>query len=457
MSRILLTDFGSTYTKLTLVDLTAEEVVKTSQSFTTVETNILDGYRKALAELGDLGEVSEKLACSSAAGGLVVAAIGLVKQLTVEAAKRAALGAGAKVEYAYSNFITLDEVEEIKNSNIDIILLAGGTDGGNSESIIHNAKMLAEAKIDVPIVLAGNKQTYREIESVFQQNDIYYRKAENVMPEINVLNVESAKEAIRGIFIEKITLAKGIKEAEKLVDNVIMPTPAAVLHGLEVLGQGTKNEKGLGDLLCLDIGGATTDIHSIGKGLPSKAGVVFQGLEEPLAKRTVEGDLGMRYSANSMYATVGELTFKKHGLSNVSDKIMYRRQNTEYVPQTEEEINFDVVMAKICADEAMTRHVGTVETVYSPMGTMYLQTGKDLSTVKYILGTGGVVVNNDGIVEHMLFNPEKVTELRPVKSTILIDKQYIFSALSLLSVRYPDVGIRMMKKYLLLGGNYETS
>lgn len=449
MKKVLLTDFGSTYTKLTLVDLEAEEVLATSQSFTTVSTNILDGYKKALLGLGEIGEVDEKLACSSAAGGLVVAAIGLVKQLTVEAAKRAALGAGAKVEYAYSNFITLDEVEEIKSSNIDIILLAGGTDGGNTESIIHNAKMLAEAKINIPIVLAGNKMTYREIEKIFTDSGLYYQKAENVMPEINVLNVESAKEEIRNIFIEKITLAKGIKEAEKLVDNVIMPTPAAVLYGLEILGHGTKNETGLGDLLCLDIGGATTDIHSIGKGLPSKAGVVFQGLEEPLAKRTVEGDLGMRYSANALYSTVGELAFKKYAQENVNEKIMFRRTHTEYVPESEEEIEFDKVMACICADEAMSRHVGTVESVYSPMGMMYLQTGKDLSTVKYILGTGGVVVNNDGIVDKMLFNPEKITELRPTECNIIIDKGYIFSSLGLLSVRYPDIALRMMKKYLL--------
>ena len=128
---------------------------------------------------------------------------------------------------------------------------------------------------------------------------------------------------------------------------------------------------------------------------------------------------------------------------------MFRRQNTEYVPESEEDIEFDIAMASICADEAMTRHVGTVVSVYSPMGMMYLQTGKDLSDVKYVLGTGGVVVNNDGIVEKMLFNPEKITELRPTKCKILIDKGYIFSSLGLLSVRYPDIALRMMKKYLL--------
>ena len=155
MKKILLTDFGSTYTKITLIDLDLEEVIATSQAFTTVDTNILIGYKKAFEDLDYQGDIQEKLACSSAAGGLVVAAIGLVKQLTVEAAKRAALGAGAKVEYSYSNFITLDEIDEIKSNNIDIILLAGGTDGGNTESIVHNAKMLAEAKLDIPIVWAS--------------------------------------------------------------------------------------------------------------------------------------------------------------------------------------------------------------------------------------------------------------------------------------------------------------
>ncbi len=449
MKKILLTDFGSTYTKLTLIDLELEEVIATSQAITTVDTNILIGYKEAFEDLDYQGDIHEKLACSSAAGGLVVAAIGLVKQLTVEAAKRAALGAGAKVEYAYSNFLTLDEIDEIKSNDIDIILLAGGTDGGNTESIVHNAKMLTEAKLDIPIVLAGNKMTYREIEQLFKENNIYYEKADNVMPDINVLNVESAKAIIRKIFIEKITLAKGIKEAEKLVDDVIMPTPAAVLYGLEIFSQGTKNAEGIGDLICLDIGGATTDIHSIGRGLPSKAGVVFHGLEEPLAKRTVEGDLGMRYSANALYATVGELGFKKHGFEGVEDKILFRRKHTEFVPESESDILFDVAMAKICADEGMTRHVGTVENVYSPMGMMYLQKGKDLSRVKYILGTGGVVVNNDGIVEHILFNNEKITELRPSDCKILIDSGYIFSSLSLMSVRYPNIALRMMKKYLL--------
>ena len=46
----------------------------------------------------------------------------------------------------------------------------------------------------------------------------------------------------------------------------------------------------------VDIGGATTDVHSIASGEPCRAGVIPQGLPEPRVKRTVEGDLGMRHN-----------------------------------------------------------------------------------------------------------------------------------------------------------------
>ena len=174
MKRVLLTDFGSTYTKLTLVDLDTEEVISTSQSTTTVATNILDGYRAAFADLGETGEISEKLACSSAAGGLVVAAIGLVKQLTVEAAKRAALGAGAKVEYSYANFITQDEIEEIKTSGELVSFEKSSEDVTNAYSTFEiryaalqarHARILEliEVAVDLDVILMLEEERY-EIE-----------------------------------------------------------------------------------------------------------------------------------------------------------------------------------------------------------------------------------------------------------------------------------------------------
>ncbi len=100
MKPVLLIDFGSTYTKLTAVDVEGEKVLGTAQSYTTVQTDINEGLQKGLALLeqktGKL-DFTETYACSSAAGGLRMVTSGLVPELTSEAAKLASLGAGATV------------------------------------------------------------------------------------------------------------------------------------------------------------------------------------------------------------------------------------------------------------------------------------------------------------------------------------------------------------------------
>ena len=167
MKAYLFIDFGSTFTKLTLIDIEKEEIIATAKSYTTVETDVAEGYHNAYKELmsqvtGEI-DIIKKLACSSAAGGLKIAAIGLVPDLTAEAAKRAALGAGARVIKTYSYKMNNHEAEELRDSNADMILLAGGTDGGNTEVILHNAQMIADFGITKPVVVAGNKSSYDDI------------------------------------------------------------------------------------------------------------------------------------------------------------------------------------------------------------------------------------------------------------------------------------------------------
>ena len=191
MKAYLFIDFGSTFTKLTLIDIEKEEIIATAKSYTTVETDVANGYHKAYKELmskvdGEL-DIVKKLACSSAAGGLKIAAIGLVPDLTAEAAKRAALGAGARVIKTYSYKMNNHEIEELRDSNADMILLAGGTDGGNTEVILHNAQLIADFGITKPVVVAGNKSSYDDIEKVFKDK-IEYRLTENVMPKLNEIN-----------------------------------------------------------------------------------------------------------------------------------------------------------------------------------------------------------------------------------------------------------------------------
>ncbi len=455
--KYLLVDFGSTYTKLTAVCSKTEKIIGTSKAITTVETDITEGYYNALSDLEKLiGKVEYESinACSSAAGGLKMTAIGLVKELTVEAAKRACLGAGAKISNVYANVLNNSEIEEIINADIDIILLAGGTNGGNSKCILENAKLLALSGTNIPIVVAGNKSCNDKIKEIFEEHNMDYIIVDNVMPEINVLEIESARSAIRDIFLKKIIYAKGINKAEEIIDNVMMPTPQAVLNAATFLSKGFEDEEGIGDLVVVDIGGATTDIHSIGKGLPKSSDVAFKGLNEPFSKRTVEGDLGMRYSVLNILDAYGEyglniLLDNKYDMRNECEK---RRQDITVIPTTKEDIEVEEALAFACCDIAFSRHVGKLEEVYTHMGKMFYQTGKDLTDVKTVIGTGGVLVNSNNIsniLRGVNNSDNRFNELRPKKASFKVDREYILQSMGILCELNKKLAIKLMKKYIL--------
>jgi len=460
MNAVLLVDIGSTYTKLTAVDIENETIIATSKALTTADTNLMIGFRRAYEILKkELDEVDiqfvDKLACSSAAGGLKMIAVGLVPELTAEAAKRAALGAGARLLETYSYELSLSEIKEIKLRKPDMILLAGGTDGGNKECIIHNARTIASHIKNVPIVVAGNKKAVDSIEAIFQKKNITFKVAENVMPWMNVLNVQPAREAIRQFFIDEIVKAKGMKNIEKFIGGILMPTPSAVLRAARVLADGTDNEEGLGNLMILDIGGATTDIHSIGSGEPTMSNVTMKGLEEPYEKRTVEGDLGMRVSALALYQSAGAKLINSiipNTKYDIKERCQYLSNNINSIPKTSDEIQFDEALGYVAARISMDRHAGVVEREYTPMGVIYSQKGKDLQNIKYLIGTGGVLVhsrNPKNILSGGLFSEENSQFLKPRNPELLIDKAYILSAMGLLSKKYPEQAIRILKKYLV--------
>ncbi|MFA7075883.1 MAG: methylaspartate mutase accessory protein GlmL [Candidatus Izemoplasmatales bacterium] len=457
MANYLLIDFGSTFTKLCAVDSESCEILGTSSDYTTVETDITDGYQRSLNKLFDkLGrkiEFEETIACSSAAGGLKMAAIGLVKELTVEAAKRVCLGAGAKVDLILSHHINKSEVNQIIEKKIDIILLAGGSDGGNSESVIYNAEILGKSGIKIPIIFAGNKSAQDEIVEIFEKYEMNGHVCDNVMPAINVLNISSAREKIREIFLKQIIEAKGIKKIESDINRVILPTPSAVLDAAKLLSEGYLDEEGLGEIVVLDIGGATTDLYSI-CGSTKRSDVIIQGLEEPFAKRTVEGDLGMRYSAPGIVKSLSEreINFinKDKGVDIVAE-VNRRYENVKLLPESSHDEFIDQFLGEMCAYRAMHRHCGKINEVLTPMGKVFNQVGKDLSDVAYVIGTGGVIINSKHQYEilrqttNILHNP---SELRPNDPDFLIDHNYIMASMGLLSKIKPMVALKIMKKHI---------
>ena len=464
MACYLLADFGSTFTKLTLVDLVSETVLATSSALTTVLDDISIGYEKALKELE--GKLKQKvsfdysLACSSANGGLKMAAIGLVEELTTEAAKRVCLGAGAKVELVFSHHLTNQEIAKLENSAIDIILLAGGTDGGNDEVVIYNAKKLAASKITIPLIYAGNKSAIDTVSAILTKAKKEYYICENVMPKVNKLNVDNAKAKIQEIFITKIIEAKGLKKIEEKIDKIVFPTPTAVLNAASLLAKGYGNEEGLGDLIVVDIGGATTDIYSLADGLPKKLNTILTGLEEPFAKRTVEGDLGMRYSASGILNALSKVELEKANKTyNLVAEVTKRRENVNFIPTTSFDYKVDLFIAETALDVAFSRHVGKTKDVFTHFGTMYYQTGKDLTETKYVIGTGGVLIYNkpQTILTKIKSKPENVLELRPKNPKFLLDSSYILSAMGLLAEVEPKKALRIMKKMLTeVGEDNET-
>lgn len=455
MNYYLLLDFGSTYTKLTAVDIEKEEIIATAKDITTVTSGVMNGFRNALKKLREKlpsDVVFEKtLACSSAAGGLKMIAIGLSRNLTAEAAKRSALGAGARILETYSYELSDDDINEIVNSDCDIILLSGGTDFGNKRTIIYNAKKLADAKLNIPIVVAGNIGAIDEIKCIFDASAIDYVCTENVMPKVNTLNAEPAREVIRKIFMDRIVTAKGMNDVEGEIDGVLMPTPAAVIKGAELLSTGTENEEGMGDLIVVDVGGATTDVHSIGIGFPSDSDIRFEGLREPFAKRTVEGDLGMRYSALSLYEAVGEERLRSYFSEEIDilENCKYRAENIMMVPNSQLDYKFDEAMAGCAVEAAVIRHAGSIRKEYSYSRYIYYQRGKDLTNVKVVIGTGGVIVHSKNPVK-ILDNVKSYDSniLTPADANFYVDSEYILSAMGLLGMILPDKAVKIMKKYL---------
>lgn len=464
MNLILCVDFGSTYTKLTAIDKDSETIIATAKSFTTIEDNIMNGFNKAKAELEtklpkkDINWVA-KLGCSSAAGGLKMCVIGNVPELTTDAAKKAALGAGARILKAYHFEQTEDDIKEMLDLNADMILLAGGTDGGNETYITANAKLLAKCKFPKPIVIAGNKSCQKQIGEILKKAGCKYYITENIMPQLNALNVEPARETIRKVFMEHIIDAKGLHEAINLVQNEIIPTPLSVLNAAHALATGSDTEEGIGELVIVDIGGATTDVHSIAKGLPSKGDVSYKGMEEPFDKRTVEGDLGMRYSAKALLEAVTTKRLQKYlnelGLKleneQVWEQIERRAKSTGMIPKTKSEILFDQAMAMACTDVSMLRHAGYIEVGYSLFGPTYNQYGKDLTQLKYMIGTGGVIVHSDSpaqILKKGFYNQDDGQSLRPMNAKFLLDKEYALSAIGLVCDYDKNLAVRLMKKYL---------
>ncbi len=456
MKNVLLIDFGSTYTKLTAVDVKKEQILGTAAAYTTINTDVNDGLKNGLEILFDkIGKIDfdETYACSSAAGGLRMVTSGLVPELTGEAARLASLGAGAKVVKVYAFELTEHDAKEICQLNPDIFLLVGGIDGGNTECILHNAKVLSQLKPKFPIVIAGNRSAAKECEEILNGCEVYV--CPNVMPKFGELKIEPTQKQIREIFLNRIIHAKGLSRAAEILSDIMMPTPAAVLKAVKLLADGCQDEQGIGELVAVDVGGATTDIYSIADGMPEHMNTVYKGLPEPYAKRTVEGDIGMRYSIQGIVDVASIDTIcNLSGLTEKAASAMIEdlKLNPDKIPNNDKEMeNLDFALASCAVKEAVTRHAGTISESYTLLGKVLVQEGKNLTGVKNVVVTGGSLIHSDkipSIIANALYSLSNPSSLKPKNADVWADKSYILAAMGLLSTHYPKTALKIMKKEL---------
>ncbi|QVK20890.1 glutamate mutase L [Mycoplasmatota bacterium] len=427
MYDFLIVEIGST---ITLVNVFNFDIGLIGQGVhpTTVE-DVTIGVNGAIEDFQNLYKVNdfkykEMFATSSAAGGLRMTVHGLVYDMTVKAAKEAALGAGANIHFITAGKLKPFDLEKINKINPNIILLAGGVDYGERETALYNAEMIKNLSLDVPIIYAGNLENTEEIKCILKDVTC----VDNVYPKIDNLNVEPTRKVIHKVFEDNIIHAKGMDNIKTLTDSII-PTPGAVMECAKLLASK------MGDLIVIDVGGATTDIHSVTSYINDN--VITP---EPNAKRTVEGDLGVYVNKDNLV----ELT-DLSGFSNLD----YLLKNYSPIPKSNDEFELVSKLTYTAVKESLNRHAGEYKEFYTSSGVKKLVEGKDLTDVKYIVLTGGALVNLNGkkIVTEVL--KENTKKLLPINAKILVDSKYIMASLGALSKKYPEVAFRLLKGSLV--------
>jgi uncharacterized protein (TIGR01319 family) len=397
----------------------------------------VDDFRKKSGD-NDVGDPL-MLAASSAAGGLSMSVHGLVYDMTVRAAREAALGAGAVVRFVTAGDMTQYDLQELLRVQPKIILLAGGVDYGERDTAVRNARRLVQAGVRAPVVYAGNVTARAEIADIFREAGIRFYTVENVYPRVDELVVEPARKVIQEVFEEHITRAPGMDTIRKMVKGTIMPTPGAVMEASKLL------HGSMGDLVCLDVGGATTDVHSVAAGSPEIQAILES--PEPFAKRTVEGDLGIHRNASNVYELVRDRAARDLGFD--PEPIV---ENLSVIPESSEEVALVTYLAKAACETAFQRHAGKIRSLYGPSGKQTVASGKDLTSVTTIIGTGGPLSRLDGGERALrsLVGQGPGRELYPKDARVLIDRQYIMAACGVLSREFPQEAAAILTENLEL-------
>jgi uncharacterized protein (TIGR01319 family) len=434
---VVCVDFGSTFTKAALVDVDEGRIVASAEHRTTIDTDVLDGYDACLAALAaqDVRALdAPALACSSAGGGLRIAVVGNEELVTAEAGRRVALSSGGKVVAVFAAGRG-DDLTAVPGSEPDVVLLTGGTDGGNPEPILASARALAPVW-GGPVVVAGDVDARDEVATILAANPVV--AAPNIVPRIGVLAPEGARAAIRELFLSHVIGGKHLSSRADFLEMVQGATPDIVLTGVELLADAA------GDTVVVDVGGATTDVHSVVEIDPEDAGLSREVVATTRVTRTVEGDLGMRWSAVS--------TAEAAGREDLLDAARRRHREPGFVPVDDTENLVDEAIAREAVGLALRRHAGRSKVVVSPEGRVVERTGKDLREVDLLVGSGGVLRHGRPGVAARVFagslgEVEGGWQL-PRRAGVTVDSDYVLAAAGLLASGHPEAARRLVRRLI---------
>ncbi len=450
---VLVAEIGSTTTVVNAFkDIDTEHPVFWAQGqapTSVLEGDVRIGLQGAIEDLCkkkgiESLEYDEMLATSSAAGGLKMTVHGLVYDMTARAAKEAALGAGGIIHYITAGKLRRTDLAKIKEIHPNLILIAGGVDYGERDTAIDNAEKIRSLGLKVPVIYAGNCENQEEMKLIFDEESgqkLY--NVENVYPKIDELNVEPCRKVIQEAFEEHITGAPGMEHVRDMVNGPIIPTPGAVMECTKLLYEC------IGDLVVLDVGGATTDVHSVATESDQVARIMTA--PEPKAKRTVEGDLGVYVNRMKVIESMGEeeLREKCEKVGIDPDKVL---ESYVAIPKNDEERKLVEILTEEAVMKAMERHAGQIRYVYGPSGRSSVAEGKDLTQVKYIVGTGGALTRLPHRVEIMkkiAGHDETGMRLFPTShAEILVDNDYIMASLGVLSKKHREGAKKLLEQSL---------
>ncbi len=475
---ILATDCGSTTTKAILIQKVDGVYRQThrGEAPTTVEEPLADvtmGVVNAVTEAQELADrrlvdddgriiqPAEAEGCdlyistSSAGGGLQMMVAGVIREMTAESAKRAALGAGAIVmDVIASNDKRRphEQIQRIRELRPDMILISGGIDGGTTTHVVQIAELIPPAdprprfgsEYRLPIIYAGNKDAAALVQEIISAGfDLTI--VDNLRPVLERENLGPARDAIHDLFLEHVMAhAPGYDKLIQWTDAPIMPTPGAVGNILHTIA----SQKGI-NLVGVDIGGATTDVFS-----------VFDGT----FNRTVSANLGMSYSISNVCAEAGRANILRWFHFDMDERELRNRVKNKMIrpttiPQTLEALVFEQAVAREALRLAYEQHQAFATTLKGvqrqrTVGDTFRQDSSgqtiiDNMKLDLLVASGGVLSHAPNMRQTALmlidaFQPEGFTELAK-------DSIFMMPHLGVLAAVHPQASLEVFERDCLVG------